>query len=59
MSGLFVKDMYMPECCGVCPMSLLDGYGERRCYVTDSMVTKFDSYYNERSGDCPLEEREE
>lgn len=59
MSGIFIKNMWMPEHCGKCPMALLDGYGERHCYVTDTCVTNCDGWTYNRSEDCPLEERDE
>lgn len=58
MSGIFIKDMFLPAHCGACPLALLDSYGYRSCYVTDSDVTRL-AVYEERSGDCPMEEREE
>ena len=61
MSGIFIKDMWLPEHCGACPLAMLNGYGERRCFVTDSTVTEFDSngWPGGRSGDCPMIEVEE
>ena len=59
MSGLFIKDMCLPQHCGECPFALLDHYGYRRCYVTESNVTDNATWAEDRPGDCPMEEREE
>lgn len=59
MSGIFIKDMSLPEHCGQCPLALLNGWGERHCFVTDSNVTGNATWAEDRPGDCPMEEREE
>ena len=59
MAGLFIKDMYLPEHCGECPLALLNSYGERFCFVTDADVTRCDGWVETRHGNCPMEERED
>ncbi len=59
MSGLFIKDMSLPEHCGKCPLALLNGWGERYCFVTDHDVTACDGWTYNRHSECPMEEREE
>ena len=59
MSGLFIKDMSLPMHCGLCPLALLDVWGYRKCFITESDVTGHATWMECRSGDCPMEEREE
>lgn len=56
MSGIFIKDMWLPEHCGKCPLALLDGYGERKCFVTESDVTGNATWAGDRASDCPMRE---
>ena len=60
MRGIFIKDMYLPEHCGVCPLALLNAFGERRCFGTDSDVTEYDSngWSGGRRENCPMSERD-
>lgn len=54
-----IKDMYIPESCKRCPMAVMTPqYGERRCFVTDSIVDDADYCY-ERHPECPMEETED
>ena len=59
MSGIFIKNMFMPRHCGRCPLALLDGYGDRVCFITESDVTSNATWLEERPNDCPMEERKE
>ena len=57
MSYLKIKNMSMPESCLNCPLSILDNYGYRHCFVTEYNVTD-ECEYKERHHHCPLEEIE-
>ena len=56
MSGIFISEMIIPEHCGVCPLSILNSYGERECFVTECKVTNEATYLTERHERCPMEE---
>ena len=59
MAGVIIKDMWLPEHCGKCPMALLNAYGDRRCFITDSNVTNNATWAEERHDRCPMVEMEE
>lgn len=52
-----IKGMWTPNSCFECPLCLINGYGERFCYVDEHTVKFWDS--DERPDDCPIEECEE
>jgi hypothetical protein len=58
MTGVFIKDMFMPGHCGRCPMALLNHYGERTCFITESDVTDNATWIEDRPDDCPMREME-
>ena len=54
-----IKDMYLPDSCVVCPLCLLNSYGNGRfCFATGKEFDiNRDSY--DRYDDCPMEEVED
>ena len=54
-----IKGMYLPENCLLCPLCILNDYGERVCYATANIrITEFDVIYS-RNENCPMEETED
>lgn len=51
-----IKCMRLPESCLRCPLSIINHYGERECFVTEEDVSVF---VYERPEECPMEETDE
>lgn len=58
MSGIKIKNMYLPKSCLSCPLALLDKYADHHCFVTGYNVT-LSCEYDERHSECPMEEIED
>lgn len=55
---VLIKNMYLPESCLKCPLSLMDTYGQHICFITENIVDNH-IYYGERDTECPMEQVEE
>lgn len=55
IDAVIIKNMTVPDSCALCPLAILNTYGERYCYAIERNVTAYATWLGGRYEECPMQ----